>query len=135
MTDRFDRQTRSLMMAAVRSKNTSPELAVRKLLSVLGFRYRLHYAGLPGKPDIVFVRMRKVIFVHGCFWHRHSGCALASVPQSRTEFWKRKFEANVSRDDRTLGELEAAGWHALVVWQCELKNIAGVAERLKSFLL
>jgi DNA mismatch endonuclease (patch repair protein) len=134
MTDRVDKAKRSSMMAAVRSKDTKPELVVRSLIFALGFRYRLHHKGLPGTPDLVFTRMRKVVFVHGCFWHRHPGCSMASMPQTGVLFWQKKFEETVLRDGRVLKELKASGWKALIIWQCELRDIERVARKLKAFL-
>ena len=121
-------------MARVRGKDTGPERRVRSILTGLGFRYRLHYSKLPGRPDIAFPGRRKIIWVHGCFWHRHPGCALARLPKSRLEFWKTKLEENRSRDLRNEAEVCAAGWDALVVWECELSEEAAVAARLKTFL-
>lgn len=134
MTDHVDSSKRSAMMAAVRSKNTSPELAVRKLIHSMGYRYRLHGNGLPGKPDLVFAGKRKVIFVHGCFWHRHRGCAKASTPKTRVDFWQTKFDQNVARDKKTVRSLKRLGWQVLTIWQCELKDAARVARRLNEFL-
>ena len=134
MTDHVDSSKRSAMMAAVRSKNTSPELAVRKLIHSMGYRYRLHGSGLPGKPDLVFAGKRKVIFVHGCFWHRHRGCAKASTPKTRVDFWQTKFDRNVARDKKTVRSLKRLGWQVSTIWQCELKDAARVARRLNEFL-
>ena len=113
-------------MSRVRSKGSRPEMAVRRLLFSLGYRYRLHRKDLPGCPDIVFGKRRKVIFVHGCFWHRHQGCALARLPKSRLDFWIPKLEGNRTRDETNRGRLEDQGWQVLTVWECEL----GDAERL-----
>ena len=110
----------------MRSKGSRPEMAVRRLLFSLGYRYRLHRKDLPGCPDIVFGKRRKVIFVHGCFWHRHQGCALARLPKSRLDFWIPKLEGNRTRDETNRGRLEDQGWQVLTVWECEL----GDAERL-----
>jgi DNA mismatch endonuclease (patch repair protein) len=121
-------------MAAVHSKDTKPEMIVRKLVHGLGYRYRLHSKKLPGRPDLVFPGSRKVIFVHGCFWHRHSGCRYASTPKTRPEFWDAKFRANAVRDARAQVELENLGWSVKTVWQCELKDPETVAERLDEFL-
>ena len=125
---------RSERMARIRGRDTGPERRVRRVLTALGFRYRLHYSKLPGRPDIAFPGRRKVIWVHGCFWHRHPGCALARLPKSRLDFWKPKLEENRSRDLRNQAEVHAAGWEALVVWECELSDESAVAARLKSFL-
>lgn len=121
-------------MAAVHSKNTKPELLVRKLVFGMGYRYRLHSSKLPGKPDMVFPGKCKVIFVHGCFWHRHRGCRYATSPKTRVEFWERKVTANVARDKRTEKELKKRGWTVLTVWQCQLKDLERLAKRLNDFL-
>jgi DNA mismatch endonuclease (patch repair protein) len=121
-------------MAAVHSKNTKPELVVRKLVFGMGYRYRLHSAKLPGKPDLVFPGRHKVIFVHGCFWHRHKGCRYATSPKTRVDFWEAKFDANVARDQRTNRELKELGWSVLTVWQCQLKEPEKLARKLDDFL-
>jgi DNA mismatch endonuclease (patch repair protein) len=121
-------------MAAVHSKNTKPEMVVRKLVFGMGYRYRLHSANLPGKPDLVFPGRHKVIFVHGCFWHRHKGCRYASSPKTRVDFWEAKFDANVARDKRTNRELKELGWSVLTVWQCQLKEPEKLARKLNDFL-
>src|SRR5690349_19818749 len=110
-------EKRSAMMAGIRGKDTKPELRVRRTAHALGFRYRLHRHDLPGTPDLVFPRLRKVIFVHGCYWHRHPGCRFAYTPKSNTEFWRRKFEANQERDQRSLSELRKQGWDPFVIWE------------------
>ncbi len=134
MTDHVSRKKRSLIMAAVHSKDTKPEMAVRRLTHGMGYRYRLHVANLPGRPDLVFPSRGKVLFVHGCFWHRHTGCRYATLPKSRVEFWNAKFAANVARDRRARRELKKLGWQVLTVWQCELKDQSKLAERLDEFL-
>ena len=121
MTDIVDKKTRSRMMSHIRGKDTKPELVLRTALHKRGLRYRLHVQGLPGKPDLVFPRYRAVIFVNGCFWHRHSGCRYASVPSSNSEFWKEKFEQNVTRDRYNRKMLLEAGYRVLVVWECETR--------------
>jgi DNA mismatch endonuclease, patch repair protein len=127
---------RSRQMARVRSKDTKPEMAVRRLVHRLGYRYRLHRRDLPGSPDIVFPGRRKVIFVHGCFWHRHPDpdCKLARMPKSRLEFWEPKLEANAERDKRALQALEALGWEALTLWECEIKSNRDLEDRIIRFL-
>lgn len=125
---------RSALMAKVRGKDTRPELVVRKLAHALGFRFRLHRRDLPGSPDLVFPRLHKAVFVHGCFWHRHPGCSKASTPKTRAEFWKSKFAANVQRDCRAIVALEEMGWDVCVVWECETANVMHLARRLKKFL-
>lgn len=122
MVDIVDRNTRSRMMSGIRGGNTKPERAVRKALFAAGLRYRLHSSRLPGKPDIVLPRSRCVVFVHGCFWHRHAKCRLAYVPKSNIRFWKEKFDANIRRDARTQAALRRAGWHVLIVWECSVNQ-------------
>ena len=112
---------RSFNMSRVRGKDTKPELLVRQFLHATGYRFRLHRKDLPGKPDIVLPKRRTVIFVHGCFWHKHEGCRYFVVPKTRTEFWMDKIGRNVVNDERQQTELRAAGWRVLVVWECELK--------------
>ncbi len=121
-------------MARVRSKNMRPELAVRKLVFAMGYRYRLHGTGLPGHPDLVFSSRKKVIFVHGCFWHRHRGCGLARLPKSRLEFWEPKLEGNRVRDEKNTEALARDGWKVLTVWECQLKDTAGLERRVRRFL-
>jgi DNA mismatch endonuclease, patch repair protein len=121
-------------MARVRSKNTRPELFVRKLVFALGYRYRLHVGNLPGRPDLVFRKRRKVIFVHGCFWHRHNACALARLPKSRIEFWLPKLEGNKRRDRRNKRALAKEGWKVLTIWECQLRNTAKLQKILGRFL-
>ncbi|MDH4609722.1 DNA mismatch endonuclease Vsr [Pseudomonas sp. BN102] len=122
MTDFLSPAERSDRMSRIRGKDTQPELALRKVLHGLGLRYRLHGAGLPGKPDLVFPRYKAVVFVHGCFWHRHSGCKIATTPKSNTPFWLEKFEKNVTRDAQAAADLQVLGWTVLVVWECELAS-------------
>lgn len=130
----MSRKKRSQIMALVRSKDTRPEMAVRKLVWNLGYRYRLHRRDLPGCPDLVFSGSRKVIFVHGCFWHRHKGCALARLPKSRLDFWGPKLESNALRDKRNKRALARRGWRVLTVWECELKNVDRVIIAARRFL-
>ncbi|ACL58821.1 very short patch repair endonuclease [Methylobacterium nodulans] len=134
MVDRLTPEARSRLMAAVKGKNTTPELKVRKLAHSLGFRFRLHRRDLPGMPDLVFPTRRKVVFVHGCFWHRHPGCRKASTPGTHSDFWEAKFSRNVERDARNERLLRDAGWDVLVIWECETRDGAAVAERLTAFL-
>ncbi|RMC36591.1 very short patch repair endonuclease [Paracoccus alkanivorans] len=122
MADIVDAATRSRMMSEIRGKNTRPELLLRKALHRAGFRFRLHDATLPGKPDIVLPKYRVVIFVHGCFWHRHEGCHWCSVPGSNADFWSKKFEKNVERDRRHVTQLKQAGWRVGTVWECALRS-------------
>lgn len=125
---------RSELMSRIRSKDTKPEMRVRRLLHGMGYRYRLHAKELPGRPDIVFRPRRKVIFVHGCFWHRHDGCARATTPKTRTSFWEDKFRKNVGRDRKNLLDLAELGWDAIVVWECETRDIERLATRLTQFV-
>lgn len=134
MVDSVDEAKRSSIMARVRAKDTKPELAVRRLIYASGYRYRLHSKKLPGKPDMVFAGRHKVIFVHGCFWHRHPGCANCRIPKSRVEFWENKLNGNRQRDLRTQAELERLGWKVLVVWECELKDPDTIIKRISEFL-
>lgn len=119
MTDVVSKATRSRMMSGIRGANTSPELIVRKFLFAAGFRYRLHVSRLAGRPDIVLPKLRSVVFVHGCFWHRHPRCKYAYMPKSNVVFWKKKFAANVDRDRVVKRLLRRAGWRVHVVWECQ----------------
>ncbi len=121
MADVVDQATRSRMMSGIRGKNTGPEMALRKALHRSGLRYRLHGALLPGRPDIILSSRRAVIFVHGCFWHRHTGCHWCSTPASRSEFWTAKFDRNVTRDREVVDALYADGWRVAIVWECGLR--------------
>ncbi|RKR43610.1 T/G mismatch-specific endonuclease [Paraburkholderia sp. BL17N1] len=121
-------------MGRVQSRNTKPEMLVRRLIYAMGYRYRLHARDLAGKPDLVFRSRHKVIFVHGCFWHRHSGCALARLPKSRQEFWLPKLEANRQRDTKNERSLQDANWSVLIVWECELNDVVKLKNRIKEFL-
>ncbi|HAF80061.1 very short patch repair endonuclease [Brevundimonas aurantiaca] len=125
---------RSSLMAKVRGKNTTPEIAVRKAAHGLGYRFRLHQRTLPGSPDLVFPARRKVIFVHGCFWHRHDGCRKTTTPKTRADFWNSKFQTNVARDARDRVALESAGWEVMVVWECETKDRAKLETLIRRFL-
>ena len=122
------------MMARIKGKDTKPEMAVRRAAHALGYRFRLHRRDLPGSPDLVFVGRRKVIFVHGCFWHRHGGCRFAAEPKSNQEFWEAKFQNNLVRDERAMTDLVAGGWDPLVVWECETLNAKMLNERIASHL-
>lgn len=134
MTDTMSPEKRSRRMALVRSADTKPEMVVRRLAHRMGYRYRLHCRDLAGTPDLVFRSRRAVVFVHGCFWHRHHGCPLARIPKSRVEFWTAKLEGNRERDARKIAALEEAGWRVLVVWECETKDKELLGERLRQFL-
>lgn len=120
-------------MSSVGSKNTGPEMVVRKLLYRLGYRYRLHMKGLPGTPDIVFIGRKKAIFIHGCFWHGH-GCKYGRLPKSKIEYWGKKIDTNRERDEMNERKLKASGWDVLTIWQCELRDIEDVQARLVKFL-
>jgi DNA mismatch endonuclease, patch repair protein len=122
MADVVPKEVRSRMMAGIRGKDTKPELAVRRALTAAGVRYRLHRRELPGVPDLVMAGRRAVIFVHGCFWHRHEGCRHAKLPTSNAEFWEAKLERNVERDRKAVANLLAAGWRVLTVWECATRR-------------
>lgn len=134
MTDRLSSERRSWNMSRIKSQDTTPELAVRKVLYGMGYRYRLHSEAVPGKPDIVLKRFKAAIFVHGCFWHRHPGCKFAYVPKSRVEFWTKKFESNVRRDETVKKQLSDLGWKSLTIWECETKNGEAIEHLLRGFL-
>jgi DNA mismatch endonuclease, patch repair protein len=121
-------------MRAVRSRNTTPELAVRKILTALGYRYRLHRRDIPGHPDIAFVRKRKAIFVHGCFWHGHNCKRGARSPKANAEYWRSKISRNRERDITHAEDLNRSGWLRLVVWECELRDIDALRQKLLDFL-
>ena len=115
-------EQRSRNMSAIKSKNTKPEIAVRRLLHSMGYRFRLHRKDLPGSPDIVLPKYKTVIFVHGCFWHRHKNCKYASTPKTRQEFWEAKFRENINRDKLNQENLSSKGWKIIIVWECEIKD-------------
>lgn len=121
MTDIVDQVTRSRMMAGIKGKNSRPEMLLRRSLHQLGFRFRLHVAGLPGRPDLCLRKYHAVIFVHGCFWHRHENCRFGTTPQSREEFWLPKFKATVERDSRNQKMLKEQGWRVAIIWECSLR--------------
>ena len=124
---------RSQMMASVRSKNTQPEMIVRKLAHSMGYRFRIHRADLPGKPDLCFPSRKKVVFVHGCFWHQH-GCNQCHLPRSNTGYWLPKLSRNRARDFEHLAALTSLGWKSLVIWECELDNATRLSKVLSKFL-
>lgn len=132
--DRLSPDARSRCMRGIRPKNTKPEVAVQRIVGELGYRPDLHTAGLPGKPDLVFPDLRKVIFVHGCYWHLHEGCKYCSLPKTRLDFWLPKLEGNRARDKRNVAALHEMGWGVLVIWQCELRNDTGTVTRIRQFL-
>ena len=132
--DTLTPQERSARMARVRAKDTKPEMQVRRLVHRLDYRYRLHRRDLPGTPDMVFPGRGKVIFIHGCFWHGHAGCALARLPKSRGDFWPSKLAANAERDARNTRALRRLGWGVLTIWECQLRDMARVTNRIERFL-
>lgn len=134
MADHLTSEQRSWNMGRIRSKETLPEKAVRSLLHRMGYRFRLHRKDLPGRPDIVLPKHKAVIFVHGCFWHRHDGCKYAYTPKSRVGFWQKKFLDNVLRDSRNREELGKLGWRVLCVWECELRDMVSLRQELKTAL-
>lgn len=134
IVDTLTAKQRSERMALVRSKNTKPEMVVRKLVHSMGYRYRLHVPTLPGKPDMVFPSKKAVIFVHGCFWHRHSGCKLARLPKSRLDFWFPKLNANQERDTRQARVLRRLGWRVMTVWECQVVKSEILQRRITRFL-
>lgn len=133
MADTVSPATRSRVMAAVKGKDTAPELMVRRCVHSLGFRYRLHVAGLPGKPDLVFPRLRKIIEVRGCFWHGHR-CGRCRIPATRRRYWLNKLRRNVERDQSNLSRLRRSGWRVLVLWECRLADERRLRGRLLAFL-
>ena len=122
MTDRLTPEKRSWNMSKIKNRDTKVEVKVRKYLYHSGFRYQKNVATLPGKPDIVLKKYNTIIFVHGCFWHRHENCRDATTPKTRTEFWQKKFDINVLNDNKHKKELEAAGWQVLIIWECEINQ-------------
>ena len=137
MVDVVSPADRSRMMAGIKGKNSQPELLVRRLLFASGYRFRLHRRDLPGTPDIVMPGRKVAVFVHGCFWHLHQGCRYAKMPATRPEFWKAKLEANVERDRRAVGKLQASGWRVLCVWECSTRDAeiaAGLQVAMSSWI-
>lgn len=124
-------EKRSTMMRAVRGKHTRPERVVRSAAHALGLRFRLHRRDLPGRPDLVFPRHRTVVFVNGCFWHRHADCSKASTPRTNRAFWREKFLQNVRRDERNVNELQARGWRVVVLWECQIRSIDDAKRQLR----
>ena len=127
-------EQRQRCMSAIGGKNTKPEMIVRKLLYSLGYRYRIHYPGLPGKPDLAFPGKRKVIFIHGCFWHRHDCKKGRSLPSKNEEFWQRKLSDNAARDQKNINNLQKLGWEVFVVWECEINQLEFLVIELNQFL-
>lgn len=129
-----EKLSRSQLMSRIRSKDTAPELAVRKLVFSLGYRYRKHYNLLPGKPDLVFIGRRKVIFIHGCFWHQHKNCKVSHIPKTNTQFWTEKLNKNCLRDITNEQTLIKDGWKVLIIWECEVKNPESLKHKIINFL-
>lgn len=121
-------------MGRIRSKDTVPEMVIRRLVHGLGYRYRLHSGKLPGHPDLTFAGRKKVIFVHGCFWHQHEGCRKGRLPKSKLDYWKPKLKENAARDRRNIEKLISLGWNVLVIWECEMKNMDEVKNQVVKFL-
>jgi len=134
MADVFSEEKRSWIMSRVKGRDTTPELAVRSIIHRHGYRFRLHRKDLPGCPDIVLPRHRKIVFVHGCFWHGHKGCRKSSRPATNRKFWDTKIDSNIARDKKTVRRLRRSGWSVLVVWECELRNPQKLERRLLRFL-
>jgi DNA mismatch endonuclease (patch repair protein) len=132
--DRLDKSRRSWNMGRIKGRDTVPEIAVRSILHRAGFRFRLHRKDLPGRPDIVLPGRKIVIFVHGCFWHRHEGCKYSYTPKSNVAFWQGKFEGNVARDRKNAKDLKAVGWRVVVVWECEIGKPEQLEARLRKLL-
>ena len=131
--DTFSPQQRSEIMRRVRSEDTKPEMTVRRLVHGRGFRYRLHVKDLPGHPDLVFPRTKKIVFVHGCYWHAH-GCPASELPESHRDYWEAKLQRNAERDKRNLRELRKVGWDVFTVWECQTRNLERLTRRLVRFL-
>lgn len=134
MTDRMSAEKRSYVMSRIRSKNTGLELAVRRMVFAMGYRYRLYTKGLPGRPDIAFLGRKKVIFIHGCFWHQHPKCPMGTPPSSNLAYWGPKLARNVERDRENLASLKRNGWKVLVIWECQMQNPTKVKARIRGFL-
>lgn len=128
------RSARSLLMARIRSKDTAPEMQVRRTLFSMGYRFRIHLKKLPGCPDVVFLSRKKAIFVNGCFWHQHSHCPKATLPAINQSYWLPKLERNRQRDEKAISDLNQQGWKVLTIWECEVANVASLRKRLRSFL-
>lgn len=135
MVDRLTPERRSWLMSRVGGKDTLPELRVRKAAHALGLRFRLHRRDLPGTPDLVFPKRRLVVFVHGCYWHRHPGCPKSSNPGTRSEYWAEKFRSNVKRDQRATEELRLEGWRVAVIWECETRDSGVLSEVIRDRIL
>jgi len=134
MTDTLSSEHRSWNMSRIRSKDTKPEIIVRSLLHKKGFRFRLHVKSLPGNPDIVLPKYRAIIFVHGCFWHRHKECKFAYTPKTRIDFWNKKFQDNINRHSRVERDLINLGWKVFIIWECEIKDKVKLFERMTNII-
>jgi DNA mismatch endonuclease (patch repair protein) len=134
MSDNLTPEQRKKTMARVKSQDTTPEMKVRRLVHSLGYRFRLHRKDLPGKPDLVFPRLKKVVFVHGCFWHGHKGCKASKRPSSNTEYWNTKLDRNKKRDQDNIKKLIAAGWEPLIIWECQIKDAIELRRVIIKFL-
>jgi len=132
MVDNISKEKRTKIMRSIRPKNTKPELFVRKLLTEMGYRYRLHLKDIPGRPDIAFIGRKKAIFVNGCFWHAHINCPIAHIPDNK--FWREKLAENKARDKRSLANLKSLGWESLILWECELQDERRIRRMLTKFL-
>jgi DNA mismatch endonuclease (patch repair protein) len=130
MTDHLTKEKRSWNMSRIRSRDTHPEITVRSLLHKLGYRFRLHKKSLPGKPDIVLPKYKTVIFVHGCFWHRHKGCKRCTTPTTNQKYWLPKFERNIVKDKENRKNLRKAGYASIIIWECEIKNMKKLSTKL-----
>lgn len=130
MADLISKERRSWNMSRIKGHDTKPERIVRSMLHGLGYRFRLNRKDLIGKPDIVLPKYKTVIFVHGCFWHRHHDCKFAYTPKSNEDFWNHKFESNVKRDRRVKEELEEQGWHVIIIWECEIRSLETLSDRI-----
>lgn len=132
--DNISPEKRSWNMGKIRAKNTGPEIIVRSLLHSLGYRFRIHSEKLPGHPDIVLPKYKTIIFIHGCFWHRHRKCKYAYTPKTRTEFWNTKFSGNIKRDREVQFELKQLGWRVLIIWECEISDKTKLTRRIRRTL-
>ena len=134
MADCYDKQTRHRVMQCIHSEDTVPEMRVRSILHRIGYRYRLHMKELPGKPDIVLVRLHTVILVNGCFWHQHPGCKQAKRPKTKKAFWNEKLERNIARDQENIDKLRRSGWRVLVIWECQVSRKRKMQQFMEEFL-
>jgi DNA mismatch endonuclease (patch repair protein) len=134
MTDVFTTRKRSWIMSRVRGRDTKPEIIVRSIIHRMGYRFSLHRRDLPGKPDVVLPRYRKIIVINGCFWHGHKNCLRSKRPSTHTKFWNRKLDKNIDRDKRSRSELEKMGWNVLVIWECEIQKPDKIVDKLRRYL-